>query len=208
MDENIKAVSSPVLDTGRWIAKVIQAVILAEAIWGLIVSLTHSLVLPALARFMGGDPQSPLGKGDFDVPAIFSSILELCLAGIAAAVLSYWSQLRPVRGGVKTVKAAPAAAKTSIPSISSKGMPSILAAPATPTPVNGPTAPAGLQTAATTPPTIPSISPPTSQPTALGAQVAASAQPAVPATPQKPKKPKEVHYNIVGEPIYPTEEDD
>ena len=46
------------------------AVILAEGIWGFIVAVTNNLVLPLLARIMGGDAQSPLylGKGDFNVP--------------------------------------------------------------------------------------------------------------------------------------------
>src|SRR5690349_8578533 len=58
----------------KWITKVIVAVILGEAIWAFVVSLTNSLILPGLARAMGGNPQSPLylGKGDFNVPAIFS----------------------------------------------------------------------------------------------------------------------------------------
>jgi hypothetical protein len=183
-----------------------MAVILGEAIWGLLVSLTHSLVLPALARFMGGDPQSTLflGKGDFDVSTIFSSILELCLAGVAALVLSYWSRPRTVRVRVKAVKRAPGAAKTSLTSISTKGMPSILAGPATSVAVTAGTAPVGPQAVPTTTPTVPPIPPATSQPAPLVAQTAASTKTADPA---KPEKRKAVYYNIVGDPIYPTEDD-
>jgi hypothetical protein len=207
MPENIDSVSSPPVDSRQWVAKVILAVILAEAIWGLILSLTHGLVLPVLARFMSGDPQSPvyLGKGDFDVRAIFSSILELCFAVIAAAVLSYWSRPRPARGHVKAVKTAPAQAKPS--TIASKGVPSILSAPSTPTPVSVPTAPAAPQPVATTEPSVPSISP-TSVPKPAVEQTVASSKPAAPARPQKLKKPKDAYYNIVGERIYPTEDDD
>ena len=42
------------------------------------------LILPLLAKIMGGDMQSPLylGKGEVNVPALFTSVLELCFAGI------------------------------------------------------------------------------------------------------------------------------
>jgi len=74
----------------RWIAKVILAVILAEAAWALIVSLTNNLILPLLARIMDADVQSPLylGKGDINVPALFSSVLQFCIAGIVAVLLN------------------------------------------------------------------------------------------------------------------------
>src|SRR5215475_4988942 len=107
------------MPSGQWIAKVIVAVIVAEAIWSFVVSLTNGLILPALARVMSGDPQSPLylGKGDFNVPAIFSSILELCLAGIVAVLLNQWSRSTPVRVRMKTVKTGVTATRASMPSI-------------------------------------------------------------------------------------------
>lgn len=214
MDENTSPVSAPALDTRGWIPKIILAVILAEGIWSVIVSLTHSLILPALVRFIG-DSQSPLGKGDFDISAIFSSILQICLAGIVAIALSYWSRPRPVRRRVKIARTAPAATKTSTPGVSSKGIPSILAVPPVPGPANVATAPVEPEMAAPPAPTVltaaaptqaaPSIAPPVSQPTA---SVARMPVPAKPAATAKPQKPKEVYYNIVGEPINPTEGDD
>src|ERR1700693_5622253 len=56
----------PAADAGGWIGRLLIAVILGEGIWGLIVSLTHNLVLPLLAKTMGGDVQSQLylGTGD------------------------------------------------------------------------------------------------------------------------------------------------
>jgi len=95
-------------DSRTWIGRILIGVVLGEAIWGFIASITTSLALPAMARFMGGDAQSPLylGKGDFQVAALFTSLLELCFAGIAAVLLNFWSQrtrrvrskpLRPVR---------------------------------------------------------------------------------------------------------------
>ena len=84
-------------DAGKWIGRVVIAVILAEGIWGFIVSVTNNLVLPVLARTMGADVQSPLylGKGDFNVPALFTAVLELCFAGIAAVILNSWLQRKP-----------------------------------------------------------------------------------------------------------------
>jgi len=51
------------VDAGKWIGRVVIAVILAEGIWGFIVSITNNLLLPLLARTMGGDVQSPLYLG-------------------------------------------------------------------------------------------------------------------------------------------------
>ena len=85
------------------------AVILAEGIWGLIVSLTNNMVVPLLARTMGGDAQSPLylGKGEFNVPALFISVLQLCFAGIVAVILNYWAGRKPEAARVKPVRVTP-----------------------------------------------------------------------------------------------------
>ena len=71
------------------------AVLVGEGVWGLIVSLTNNLILPFVARTMGADPQSsplPGQKGDFNFPALFTTILELCFAGIVAVALYSWTQ--------------------------------------------------------------------------------------------------------------------
>src|ERR1700733_4915702 len=108
-------------DTGRWIGRLLIAVILGEGIWGLIGSLTHNLILPLLAKTMGGDVQSPLylGKGNVNVPALFTSVLELCFAGIVAVVLNAWVQrkARSTRGKPVRVTTRPVqpAASTSPP---------------------------------------------------------------------------------------------
>ena len=85
--------SSPA-NSRLWIGRFVVAVVLGEATWGFLVSLTNNLVLPAMARAMAGDAQSPLslGKGDFNVPGLFASMLELCFAGIVALVVNSWSQ--------------------------------------------------------------------------------------------------------------------
>ncbi len=60
--------------------------------WGLLVSITNDLPLPAMARVRAEIPVSLLGKGDFNVRALFTSDLELCFAGIMAVLLNSCSQ--------------------------------------------------------------------------------------------------------------------
>jgi len=196
MDEVSKASPQPsALDSGRWIALVVLAVILAEGIWGLLVSLTNNLVVPFLARTMGGDAQSPfyLGKGDFNVPALFVSLLQRCFAGIVAVILSYWAGRKPKLVRVKSMRVTPVAPQAAA------AVPARAAAP-TQAASSGPLP-------AASPPAAPSASPaefwspPKPQPRV------APASPLPPPKPAKPKPPKEVYYNIVGEPINPTEDE-
>jgi hypothetical protein len=213
------------ISPGKWIARVILAVIVGEALWELLVSLTNGLIVPGLARLMGGDPQSPvyLGKGDFSLTTIFVSILELCLAGIVALALNALSQSGPKRVLVKTVKVKTVAVKSSMPSIAPPP------AAATPPPVaTRPPATindlavalaASLAQPVETPPEaskpaqIPRpVAPPPPSPTPAPAAVTHPKPPVPPPAaspkPEKPKKPQEVYYNIVGEPISPMEEDE
>ena len=106
------------VDTKQWIGLLLIAVIVGEGVWGLIVSVTNNLVLPFLSRTMGADPQSPLylGKGDFNIPALFTSVLELCFAGIVAVILNSWVR-RPVRRKVKRMKPVPTDPVITVPSI-------------------------------------------------------------------------------------------
>jgi len=194
------------VSSGKWITRVILAVIVGEAIWGFLVSLTNGLIVPALARVMGGDPQSPvyLGKGDFNLTGIFVSILELCLAGIVAVALNQWSRSGPARVRVKTVKVKTVAAKSSMPSIapaSVKPQPAIPPAAATPPP-------AASRPPATVSELAVALAASLAQPVEPQPKAVAPTKPAAPAKPEKPKKPHEVYYNIVGEPINPTEDDE
>ncbi len=224
MDEVPRTLSpeSSAVDTGKWIGRVVIAVILAEGIWGFIVSVTNNLVLPVLARTMGADVQSPLylGKGDFNVPALFTAVLELCFAGIAAVILNSWLQRKPRVTRTRAVRVSP------IP------MPSIaptqpMAPPPSPPAVVPVQASVSLPLSAPMAATVPVPAPAT--PAAVPAQTMASPTEASPgqfwsppeqpspkvvppapppkAKPSKPKPPKEVYYNIVGEPINPTEDD-
>jgi hypothetical protein len=224
MDEvprTLSSESSPV-DTGKWICRVVIAVILAEGIWGFIVSVTNNLVLPVLARTMGGgDVQSPLylGKGDFNVPALFTAVLELCFAGIAAVILNSWLQRKPKVTRTRAVRVSPIPVQSIVPTQptaptpppvvvpvqasvsvpSSAPMAATVPVPATVTP--------GAATAQTTSPAGPSPGKFWSPPEAPPQPKAATPPPAPKAKPSKPKPPKEIYYNIVGEPINPTEDD-
>jgi hypothetical protein len=197
VDENQTSVPKSTLTPEKWIGQLLAAVILAEGIWGFLASLTSNLLVPLLARLMVGDPQSPLylGKGEFNVPALFNSVLALCLAGIVFVALLEWSRRKPAPVQVKMMR---------VPKKVSQPAPGPLSILAPPQPVAAPTP------TAVTPPPAPQIS-----------QVPVSA-PLVPAPPQskptlppvvppaksaKPKPPKEVHYNIVGEPIDPSEDE-
>jgi hypothetical protein len=209
-------------DAGKWIGRVVIAVILAEGIWGFIVSVTNNLVLPALARTMGGDVQSPLylGKGDFNVPALFTAVLELCFAGIAAVILNSWLQRKPKVTRTRAVRVSPipvqsiAPTQPTAPPLSPPAVVPVQASVLVPSsppmaatvPVPAPVTPVAAP-AQTTSPAGPSPgqfwSPPEPPPQP---KVAAPAPPPK-AKPSKPKPPKEVYYNIVGEPINPTEDD-
>jgi len=197
MDENSKGITVP---PARWLALIVAAVILAEGIWAMLVSVTRSLLLPLIARITGGDPQSALylGKGDVNVPNLFGSVLQLCLAGILFLIIKSWSL---TGSRVKT----PRPLKTSKPlsqiSIAPQpGAPTAQAAAASANPVSQPVGQpaARLEPAQASTQPKPAASPEPAQPTVRP-------QPA--AKPTKPKKPQEVYYNIVGEPISPEEDE-
>jgi hypothetical protein len=183
MDETAKSPAPESSDSRRWIGRILMAVVLGEAIWSLLVSITNNLALPAMARVVGGDAQSPLylGKGDFNVPALFAAVLEVCFAGIVAVFLGAWSQ-RSGRTQARPVRLAPVAAPLS-------------AAVVRPPPESRPT-PVMTEPAieATLPVTSAAPAPPSERRTAQ------------PVKPGKPKPAKQVYYNIVGEPVETDEE--
>jgi hypothetical protein len=187
--ENTVSAPESTPSPGKWIGQLVAAVILAEGIWGFLASLTSNLLVPLLARVMDTDPQSPLylGKGELNIPGLFASLLTLCLAGIVYVLLYEWSRRKPalVRVKVMTKKASqPAAGALSI---------------APPPPVAAPRTAPATQISPSPAPVVPV--PPTQPPKP-------TSPPAMPpAPPGKPGSPKEVYYNIVGEPINPTEDD-
>jgi hypothetical protein len=201
MDQTGEPFSSEKADARQWIGRIIMAVILGEAIWGLIVSVMNNLVVPWLGDVMGQSSGLPTSftQQPYDYPDLFVSIVELCIAGLVAAILNYFFQ-RPGTVRVKPVKV------------------SVPIAPLELARVVPPAAPVAAPTQATftqaTSPVVPpaqvakpdSITPPAAVPVAPSAPVANAVvakptPPAPKAEPPKPQKPKEVYYNIVGDPV-------
>lgn len=193
MDENQTSAPKSTLNPAEWVGQLVAAVVLAEGIWGLLASLTSNLVVPLLARVLDGDPQSPsyLGKGELNVPALFNSFLALCLAGIVFVLLHEWSRRKPAPVRVKMMPVTkkvsqPAAGPLSIMAPEPVAVPTqaaVTSPPAPQAPVSAPAVPVPQQSKPTPPPVV------------------------APAKPAKPQPPKETYYNIVGEPINPTEDE-
>ena len=111
MDPTMKTFTSEAMDTRRWIGRLVVAVILGEAIWGLIVSVMNNLVVPWLGDVMGQSSGLPTSftQRPYNYPDLFVSVLEFCIAGLVAAVLNYFIQGRNTKA-IRTVKSsAPAA---------------------------------------------------------------------------------------------------
>jgi hypothetical protein len=161
----------PSAPDSKWIYRIVIAVVLGEAIWSFLASLTNNLLLPAIASLVGG------AQFDFKVSNIVASIIELCLAGVVAVVLNSWSRkaLRADRkpgnrASVVTPAPAPATAAAAI------------------VPSAAPTSSA-MATAATS----------AAAPAASGAPAPAPSPVPPPAKPPKPTHEKQIYYNIVGE---------
>ena len=208
------------VSAGRWIGRVIVAVLVAEGVWGLIVSLTRDLIMPYLAQQMGGASQPAQNAGNINVPGIFSAVLALCLAGLVAVILNFWVNRTPRPAPVKTgaPRANAAGAASASLSITPPARPAPAATtaptPASATPaqasaVQQPSVPAPF--AAPRPTVQPSAPAAAAKPAPAPASAAVPAKPAPvapPPKPAKPKPPKEIQYNIVGEPISPMDEDE
>jgi len=219
MDETKTSTSEPALNPGKLTGLVVAAVILGAGIWGLLASITSNLLVPLLARVMEADPQSPLylGKGEFNIPALLSSVLALCLAGIVFALLYQWSRRKPAPARVKMVRATKPVSTSAGPLSITSTLSAASAPVVAPTPIAvAPAKPAVAQPVPVQPPA-PQSAP---TPAALAPQVSPvsvprpaeskpkSSAPPAPAKPAKPQPAKPVYYNIVGEPILPTEDDD
>jgi len=230
MDQAVKPFMSEATDTRRWIARIIMAVILGEAIWGLIISVMNNVVVPWLGDVMGQSSGLPTSftQRPYDYPDLFVSVLEFGVAALVAAVLNYFFQGRPAKT-INTVKSsAPAAAEPArvFPPPASTAALTQTPSPYTPaTPVTK-TEPVAATVPAVVSPAPPVAPAPPSQPMAVASPAApvteaaakpslapavASPAPTKPpsaptAEPAKPKKPKNVYYNIVGEPM-PSDDD-
>jgi hypothetical protein len=232
MDQPVRSFTSEGADGQRWIGRLIIAVLLGEALWGLIVSVMNNVVVPWLGDVMGQSSGLPTSftRRPYNYPELFVSVFEFCIAGLVAAVLNYFFQ-RPTARRVKTLKSSvPAAPVGPVRVVPQAAMSSVLTDTAPPqfefTPAAAhmpspaevarayPVIPSILVPAALVAPA-PSVAPapeatPAATPPAAAAvpnPVASKPVPPAPkAEPAKPKKPKNVYYNIVGEPM-PSDDD-
>jgi hypothetical protein len=197
MDEIQTSAPTLTVNPPKWVGQLVAAIVLAEGIWGFLASVTINFLVPLLARAVNGDPGSPtyLGKGEINVPALFNSFLALCLAGIVFVLLYGWSRRKslPVRAKMIRVPqnvSQPTAGTLSIIT------PSKAVAVPTQAMVNTPTASQISQTAGSSSSSAPrpQQSKPTPPPVADPAKAA------------RPQPPKELYYNLVGEPINPTQD--
>jgi len=231
MDQPAKPFTSDGADTRRWIGRLIIAVLLGEAIWGLIVSFMNNVFVPWLGDVMGQSSGLPTSftQRPYNYPELFVSVFEFCIAGLVAAVINYFLQRRAPRkpqavkstsppGPVRVISQAPpssALAETAPPQFGIAAVESPVSAPAQDVRMY-PVIPSILVPAASAEPAPPVASVPVPEPKpAVVAPVVPAApkpvasKPAPPppkAEPAKPKKPKNVYYNIVGEPM-PSDDD-
>jgi hypothetical protein len=184
-------------DSKKWIVRIALALLLGQAIWGMVTALTGSLLVPLIARVMGSDPNSPLylGKGTIDVPAVFVSMVEFCLAGIVAVMMNSWVQKGPRVVRRKVMSPSAGSLSLTAPPVA----PAPVAQPQAPPVVAAPPVQAVSMVQAAPVQAVPAVQAPPSPPSAVATAPSKPAQ--APAPPTKPKKPKEVYYNIVGEPI-------
>ena len=113
----------------RLIGRVIVAVILGEAIWALIVSVMNNLIVPWLGDVMGQSSGLPTSfvQRPYNYPELFVSILEVCIAGLVAAILNYFVQ-RPQGPGAPRIKSV----KSAVPAGPVRMFPDLVKAPTPP----------------------------------------------------------------------------
>jgi hypothetical protein len=223
--------------THNWIGQIIVAVILGEAIWNLIVSVMNNLVVPWLGDVMGQSSGLPTSftQRPYNYPDLFISAVELCIAGIVAAILNhFFRQPKPERakrldGSVPTVlpetarvvphAMAPAALthpamsqavinETKLPGSSPMPAPKPVIAPAPGAVAQGGPIPVGPPASVAKSVAVASLATPVAKSESKPLPSAPTAGPSKPPSkpPATPAKPKEVYYNIVGEPL-PSDED-
>src|ERR1700722_3620884 len=105
MDQPAKPFTSDGGDTRRWFGRIIIAVILGEALWGLIVSVMNNVFVPWLGDVMGPSSGLPTSftQRPYNYPELFVSVFEFCIAGLVAAIINFVLQ-RPGTRRVKSVK--------------------------------------------------------------------------------------------------------
>lgn len=84
-------------NTRRIIGAIVVGLLMGEIALVVVVGITRDLILPAFARLMGGEQNSPLSLGtqDYGWADMFSIVLQLCLAAIVSILVYAWSQRTP-----------------------------------------------------------------------------------------------------------------
>lgn len=229
MDQPVKPFAPEGGETRRWIGRLIIAVLLGEALWGLIVSVMNNVVVPWLGDLMGPSSGLPTSftRRPYNYPDLFVSVFEFCIAGLVAAVLNYFFQ-RPAVRRVKTLQSSvrPASSRpvrvvpqaATSPALTDTAPPQFGFTPgASPMPSPAevarayPVIPSILVPAVSVAPVAPSpeARPALIAPAAPNVPNSVASKPVPPAPkaePAKPKKSKNVYYNIVGEPM-PSDDD-
>ena len=240
MDESSKTLSTPwnVWAPKKWMALIVGGLVLGEAVWVAVVALTRDVVLPLMAMALGDDTASPLslGKQDFNIPDLFTAVLELCLAGLFVIALYAWIQRKPKAARIKSLSLTQtgqqipqttmavfqtaAATPTANASRPAATRVSSSSAPVSPSPVfpsndravaAGPLAESDKPevaplAAAVAPP--PAAAPTTPPPPLAATKQQTPAAPPVKSKPAKAREPKPVYYNLVGERITPPDDDE
>src|SRR5690348_16511307 len=112
MDQTGKASVLQGATARQWVGWIMVAVILGEAVWGLIVSVMNNLIVPWLGDVMGQSSGLPTSftQRPYNYPDLFVSILEFGIAALVAAVLSYFFQERTTKTISTARSSAPPAA--------------------------------------------------------------------------------------------------
>ena len=112
MDQPVNTLTSERADAGKWMGRMVIAVILGEAAWNLIVSVMNNLIVPWVGDFIGQSSGLPTSfrQRPYNYPDLFVSVFEFCIAGLVVAILNYFFQRSAPRTKVVRVKStAPAA---------------------------------------------------------------------------------------------------
>lgn len=179
MDHAGKTVTSDTTSAGKWMGRVVIAVILGEAIWSLIVSVMNNLVVPWVGDMMGQSSGLPTSfrQRPYNYPDLFVSIFEFCIAGLVAAVLNYFFQ----RPGTQRVRQVRSSAVFDAPQIATQA---VAATPAQRPASQAAMIPTYAQTPVAPPMSVPSILQPSTAQTSMTQPAARQAEP--PITPAAP----------------------
>src|SRR5690242_5075749 len=90
------------------VGQIALAVVLAEAVWGFIRAITWYLIVPIIARFIGGSSESVLFTDNKRAPMpwdnLAGSLIEFVFTIIVVFYLNRWIHQRPVRSENESIE--------------------------------------------------------------------------------------------------------